>query len=585
MKLIDGFRRLYAHLTPRRRKQLAGVLALMLVGALAELVTLGAVLPFLAVIADPGRAASYPALQALFGSLGWREPDDLLVPVTALFATVALVAAAVRLCLTWVSQRYVFRLGHDLGVEVYRRTLYQPYSYHVAKNTSELIAATNKVQIVVGGMLMPLMQAASGAIISAFILAALIMIDASTAFAAAAGFGAMYFAVSYVTRVKLRENSRIIAEAQAIRIQTVQEGLGGIRDVIIDQAQPTYVNKFADVDLKFRDAQALIAFFGAAPRYVIEAVGMVVIAFLALALSRQQGGLVTALPVLGALALGAQRLLPLLQLIYAGWTQIAGARHILFDVLDLLDLPIEERSASSLEAVPFSDSITFDSVHFRYAREQGDVLRDINLRIRKGARVGFIGTTGSGKSTLMDIAMGLLEPSHGRVLVDGQALTSATLRNWRSRIAHVPQSIYLADASIAENIAFGAANRSEIDIHRVAAAAEKAKLAEFIGSLPAGYWTPVGERGVRLSGGQRQRIGIARALYKEADVLVFDEATSALDTDTEAAVMAAIQSLGREQTILVIAHRLSTVAFCDSVARLENGHIEAEGRASIVAGA
>lgn len=583
MNLLGGLKGLYSHLTVRRRRQLAMVLGLMLVGAFAELVTLGAVLPFLALIADPGKAASYPILQHFFVVLGWTSPEQILTPVTALFAAVALGAAAVRLLLTWVSQRFVFRLGHDLGLEVYRRTLYQPYSYHVAKNTSELIAATNKVQSVISSIMLPLMQAVAGAVISLFILTALVVIDAGTAFMAALGFGAMYVAVTFATRRRLRENSKIIARAQSSRVQTVQEGLGGIRDVLIDQAQPVYLAKFARIDSEFRDAQALNGFIGSAPRFMIEAFGMVLIAVLALVLSRQPGGLMTALPVLGALALGAQRLLPLLQLIYNGWTEIAGSRHMLFDVLEILELPVEASPSEAVKPLPFCREISLNAVSFRYGAGQADVLKKVTLQIEKGARIGFIGQTGSGKSTTMDLVLGLLQPTGGEIRVDGQLLTPQTVKSWQAQIAHVPQAIYLADTTIAENIAFGVAP-DVIDISRVIEAAGKARLHDFIKSLPNGYRTAVGERGVRLSGGQRQRIGIARALYKQASVLVFDEATSALDTETEAAVMEAIQALSHDLTILMIAHRLSTVKMCDNIFKLDAGRVVAEGPEAVVIG-
>jgi len=572
--LISDLFRLYRHLSPRRRMQLGGVLALMLLGAIGELVTLGAVLPFLTIIADPSKAFAYPLFAQAFDALGWTDPDDLLLPSTLVFAAIALCAGGVRLLLTWTSQKFVFRLGYDLGVEVYRRTLYQPYSYHVARNTSELVAGINKIQMILTGMLVPLMQGITGAVLSLFIMAALVVIDARTAFIAAAGFGTIYAAVSYATRRRLRANSKIISETQARRVQAVQEGLGGIRDVLLDRAQPVFVNRFARLDSQFRDAQAMNAFISAAPRFIVEASGMVLIAVLAFALSRQPGGLISALPILGALALGAQRMLPLLQQIYNGWSQIAGSHHMLTDVLRLVDLPIElnEASRSPTKPLSFQQAITFQSVSFRYAPDQPPVLNNVTLTIRKGDRIGIIGKTGSGKSTLVDLVMGLLQPTDGAIRVDGELLGSPTVKHWQAQIAHVPQTIYLSDASVAENIAFGVP-LDRIDFARVAEAARQAKLDEFINGLPNGYRTIVGERGVRLSGGQRQRIGIARALYKSAPVLILDEATSALDMETESAVMAAIEELDRDLTILIIAHRLSTLNGCDAIVRLEAGNV------------
>ena len=576
--LLKGLKRLYGHFSARRRLQLVFLAASMLVGAVAELATLGAILPFLALIVDPARAASYPILQTLFGALGWTDPDQILIPATLLFAAIALGAGAIRVLLAWGSQKFVFRLGYDLGAEVYRRVLYQPYSYHVTKNTSEIIAGMNKVQIVTGGVLLPLMQAAIGTVISLFIFAALIAIDPLIALIAALGFGAMYLVVAYGTRGRLRKNSMVIARTQTKRVQIIQEGLGGIRDVLIDQAQPVYLDKFRRVNLAFTDAQTVNAFIGQAPRFVIEACGMVMIAGLALVLSTGTGGLVAALPVLGALALGAQRLLPLLQLIYNGWTQIAGNRQVLFDVLAILDLPIDDRYTASDETIslPFEREISLNGVSFRYGEDRPLVLDNITFSIKKGARVGLIGKTGSGKSTVIDLITGLLEPTAGEIRIDGELLTAENVTKWQKQIAYVPQAIYLADTTIGENIAFGVPPE-EIDWDRAYDAARQAELAEFIETLPESYRTPVGERGIRLSGGQRQRIGIARALYKQASVLVFDEATSALDNETEAAVMAAIGNLQRDMTILIISHRLSTVAICDEVVKLEAGRAVAEG--------
>jgi ABC-type multidrug transport system fused ATPase/permease subunit len=286
----------------------------------------------------------------------------------------------------------------------------------------------------------------------------------------------------------------------------------------------------------------------------------------------------TALPVLGALALGAQRLLPLLQVIYGGWTNMNISRQSMADVVAILDLPIEDRYQSTrpIEPLPFERKIELEGVSFRYSPDRPLVLKDVSLTVNKGARVGFIGKTGSGKSTIMDLVMGLLQPTSGQIKIDGTVLTSENVREWQAQIAHVPQAIYLADTTIAANIAFGIAE-SEIDLVRVREAARHAELEDFIESLSDHYNSIVGERGIRLSGGQRQRIGIARALYKQAKLLVFDEATSALDNETEAAVMASIGSLHRDLTILIIAHRLSTVEKCDQIYRLDGGRLVGRG--------
>ena len=309
----------------------------------------------------------------------------------------------------------------------------------------------------------------------------------------------------------------------------------------------------------------------------MAALGMGLIAALAYGLSRRAGGIGPALPLLGALALGAQRLLPALQQAYSTWAGIIGSSASLVTALELLDQPLP---AEILQPAPapliFRDVIRFNALRFRYTSDGPWVLDELSLTIPKGARIGFVGSTGSGKSTALDLLMGLLMPTEGELLVDGQPVSGNRLRAWQQTIAHVPQSIYLADTTLAENIAFGVAPHA-IDLQRVQQVARQAQIAEFIESRSEGYNARVGERGVRLSGGQRQRIGIARALYKQASVLVFDEATSALDNATEQSLMNAIEELNRNLTILLIAHRLTTVRRCDTIVELQHGRVVAQG--------
>jgi ATP-binding cassette subfamily B protein len=430
------------------------------------------------------------------------------------------------------------------------------------------------------------MQAGIAVFISLFIVIALILVDPFTALAAAAAFSLIYLLVSAATRRRLALNSEIIGSTWDERVKIVQESLGGIRDVIIDSSQAVYVDAFERVDDRFTVAKTNTAFIGAAPRFVIEALGMILIAILASVISAREGGFAGALPILGALALGAQRLLPLLQQIYVGWSLAAGNSSVLAQVLDLLRLPADEEGAAEKQAkpLPLGERISVEHVGFAYAGRRAPALQDVSFDIPRGCRVALIGRTGSGKSTLADLLMGLIEPGAGRITVDGVPLTRENRRSWQRSIAHVPQAIFLADASIARNIAFGVPPDA-IDRKRVIAAGRKAQLDEFVAALPEGYDTHAGERGVRLSGGQRQRLGIARAIYKEASVLVLDEATSALDDATEAAVMQALDQLGDEgRTIIMIAHRLSTVSRAEIVVRLDNGRLAELGSYAEVVG-
>ena len=575
--MLRDLRRLLAHFSATRRWQLLALLLLMLLGSVAELATLGAVLPFLALLADPTVASKYTLLHKLFFALGWRS-ENILVPVTISFSLIAVGAAVVRMFLFWYIFRFTLNVGVDLSSDLYKIILYQPYSFHVSRNTSEIIAGLTKVQNVASNVIGPLAQGSVATLISLAIVSALVCIDPITAVIAGIGFALIYLVVTLIARRQLQENSKVIAAAETRRIQAVQEGLGGIRDVLIDGAQSVYVTRFWKTAVSQSRAQSANQFIAGAPRYMIESLGMVLIAGIACWLSLREGGLSAAIPMLGALAVGAQKLMPLMQQIYYSWAAINGNKNNLRDVVALLDQPIPEEyfKLSLRDSLPFQRDITLCNLSFRYRQDGPEIVRQLNLKIPRGGRVGFVGKTGSGKSTLVDLIMGLLEPTGGSIEIDGRALSSANQRAWRARIAHVPQSIYLADASLAENIAFGV-NPSDIDHERVRESARKAQLSEFIETLPSGYDTLVGERGVRLSGGQRQRIGLARALYKPADVLFLDEATSALDTETEQSVMQSIDALGREITVLMIAHRLSTLQSCDRIFELREGSLFREG--------
>ena len=570
--------RLWRRLSPRRQHQFGLVLGLMVISAFAEVVSLGAVLPFIGILTAPNRVLNYPLIADMAEARGITSADQLVVPLTMAFIATVVLAAAIRMLLLWVGARFISASGADLSVEAYRRTLYQPYRVHVARNSSEVISGiTNKVNGAVFGVLLPLLTLASSILLLVAVMLALIAIDPMAASVAVIGFGISYGLITWMTRRQLYRNGLRVNCEQTQVIKALQEGLGGIRDVLLDGTQAVYCDIYSQADYSLRRAQSNNSCIAGSPRFAMEALGMSLIVLLAYGLSREAGGIAAVLPVLAALALGAQRLLPALQMGYGAWASIVTNHASLVDTMELLDQPLP---AEALQPPPaplsLQDAIRFNAVRFRYTSDGPWVLDGINFSIPKGARVGFVGSTGSGKSTTLDLLMGLLLPTDGEILVDGLPVSGNRLRAWQRSIAHVPQSIFLADTTLAENIAFGVP-RAAIDSQRVQAAARQAQIAGFIESRPEGYDAFVGERGIRLSGGQRQRIGIARALYKQASVLVFDEATSALDNATEQSVMNAIEGLSRDLTILIVAHRLSTVECCDRLYRLEQGRVVAEG--------
>jgi len=550
----------------------------MFAASFAEILSIGAVLPFLAVLTNPDRIFQFSGAKLFINFIGIVSPEQLLFPLTIGFGLAALVSGGMRLLLLWASTRLSFAVGADLSINIYRRTLYQPYSIHASRNSSEVISGiSTKANSVIGAIITPALTLISSSIMLVVILLALISIDPIIALSAFGGFGSIYAIIIRINRGRMLINSENIARESTQLIKSLQEGLGGIRDVLIDGCQAVYCQIYRNADLPLRQAQGNSSFINQSPRFLIEALGMMLIAMLAYALARQPDGISKAIPVLGALALGAQRLLPVLQAAYAAWSNIQTGQVSLQDTLELLDQPLPEYvDQPPAKPITFQQQIVLKKLSFRYTPQTPWVLKNVDLTIKKGSRIGFIGLTGSGKSTLLDVIMGLLESNEGTLEIDNQVITTHNTRQWQVHIAHVPQAIFLADSTIQENIAFGVPI-NKIDHVLVKKAAQKAQISDIIDTWPNKYNTFVGERGIRLSGGQRQRIGIARALYKQANVIIFDEATSALDNKTEQAVMQSIESLGKDLTVLIIAHRLTTLQNCDQIVELGNGGIKRIG--------
>jgi ATP-binding cassette subfamily B protein len=553
------------------------VLGLMSLVSFAEVVSLGAVLPFLAALLSPEKVLHYGELGSILEDLSSAFDVSLGLTLTVIFSGAIILSSALRLAFLHVSTRLAAAIGADLSIDVYRKVLHQPYSIHVARNSSEIIGAiVGKVNSTTNVIHQCLVLACSALLIFCLIVT-LLLIDPVVALVSGGCFGLGYVFIGRYTRKQLQKNGQEIADEQIAQLKTLQEGLGGIRDVLLDGSQAVYCEAFSATDRKLRKALAENIVISGSPRYLMEMVGTVLIVVLAYKLSQKTGGLVDVLPVLGGLAVAAQRLLPALQQSFSAWATITGYQPSVKDTVEIINQAVPDDQANSkVYPITVSKQITLRTVSFRYSSQSPWTLDNISLSISRGARVGFIGETGSGKSTLLDLIMGLLVPTSGAIEVDGSEISRESMRAWQMAIAHVPQNIFLADSSVAENIAFGLP-KHEIDLERVRLAAHRARISEFIESRPKGYSEVVGERGVRLSGGQRQRIGIARALYKEATVLVLDEATSALDNATEESVMQAVHSLDRDLTILMIAHRLSSLKNCDTIIELRAGRVVSQG--------
>lgn len=565
---------LWGHLSPRRKKQFFLMIILMFIASFSEVVSIGTILPFIGILTAPEQIYQHHIIKPVVQYFEFTSPNQLVLPLTIAFILSALFAGAIRLILLYATTRLSFAAGADLSIEIYRRTLYQDYSVHVGRNSSEVInGIISKTGAVIGGVINPILILSSSIFLMTGIMIALFAINILVALTASVGFGMLYWVVIIFTRKQLKENSKCIAEQSTQMIKSLQEGLGGIRDVLIDGSQQFYCQIYRSADLPLRRASGINVFIAGSPRYAMEAIGMTLIASLAYIMTQQENGLITGIPVLGALALGAQRLLPALQQAYQAYSSLKGSKSSFEDVLELLEQPLPSFANQPLP-IPmlFDQEIELKNLSFRYNKDGPWVLKKLNLKISKGARIGFTGLTGIGKSTLLDIMMGLLRQTDGTFAIDGQPVNVENRRSWQAHIAHVPQNIFLADSTIGENIAFGI-SKEKIDQQLLEKVAKQAQLSDLIDNWQEGYQTFVGERGIRLSGGQRQRIGIARALYKQAKVLIFDEATSALDNETEQALMEAVKGLGKELTILIISHRLTTLKGCDQIVKLDKNNI------------
>ena len=496
--LLEVLRQLWGYLGQRRRIQLGLLLLVMLANSVAEILSLAAVLPFLAVLANPEGFWSQPHLQKWAPRLGITNAEELLLPITIAFVLAALAAGAIRLLNLWLNGRLAAAIGSDLSCEAYRRTLYQPYAAHLARNSSELISSINMdVGRVIGGLLFPMLLLTSSSLIVIGLVISLVVINPSIAIGATLVVGLVYSLACATSRARLKSRSQRFVVLNRQLIKVLQEGLGGIRDVLLDGSQAFFTGVYSRTDYSMRRIGADVGFLTRYPRLLLEPVGISLIAGVGLVLVRQEG-VAMALPLLGALALGAQRLLPAVQKIYEGWAQSRASKSSLVKVLDLIaqPLPVEAYQTKPLQ-MSFKQSIRFEGVSFSYGPDLPEVVRNLSFEVLRGERVGLIGTTGSGKSTTTDLLMGLLKPTAGFVLVDGAELHDSVHPErrsaWSSTIAHVPQSIYLADSSIAENIAFGLP-RDQINMDLVRRSAEQAQIAGFIEKSPKGYNTFVGGR-------------------------------------------------------------------------------------------
>ncbi|MEP0548674.1 MAG: ABC transporter ATP-binding protein [Rhodothermales bacterium] len=571
------FRQLSSLFNRRERGQLAILAVALVVRAGVEMVGVGSIAPFMSVVADPSVVQSNDWLRAAYEAFGFTSTTAFLAALGVAVVVVLAVSNAFSALALWGMLRFSWGTHHRLSNRLLRGYLAQPYSFFVERNSAAFSKTIlTEVQQVITGVLTPVLNITARSLVVLALVGLLIVLDPMLALVIVLVLGGAYGGLYTLVKAKQRQLGRERVVANQERFKVTAEAFGGIKDVKVLGREGAFTSRFAPASWTFSKAVASNATLTQLPRYLFETVAFGGIVMIVLYYLQAGQGLAQILPTISLYAFAGYRLLPELQQLFSGVASIRFNRAALDDLTNDLDRFVPLSMAADAGELPFEEAIRFEDVTFRYPEADRPALRSVSLSVPRNQTIGLVGVSGSGKTTLVDLLLGLYTPEVGRIFVDDTPLMVSNLGAWRQQIGYVPQQIFLCDDSIAQNIAFGVPE-GQMELERVERAARIAHLHEFITSLPEGYGTVVGERGVRLSGGQRQRIGIARALYHDPEVLVMDEATSALDGATENAVMEAMRELGGRKTIVLIAHRLSTVADCDRIYLLDQGQVRDQG--------
>lgn len=583
---LETWRKGWAILGGSERRNAWIVLLVVIAAALSSAVMIGSIIPFLSVLAEPARIRSVPALAWAYEIGGFRNDYAFLVALGTASFLIIVAANLIQIVRAWAVNRFALMRMHTISHRLFAAYLRQSYEFFLDHNTASMSTRIlSESHQVVNTFLQPAAEVIASVMTVAAIVALLVWVDPAVTVAAFVVLGGIYCGIFALTQRIFKHLGEIRAKENTARFRIASEALEGVKDIKLLGRERSYIDSYCGPSARMARTMVSAGLLSEIPQYVMQVFafgGMIVISLMLmdpdeLASGNALGGI---LPVLGVFAFAGQRLMPEFSKLYRGLTQLQyGAAAVAAVHADLG----RTAAGDTLPRRPpqplgLKQGLRLEGVTYRYPKSQRSGLSDITLSIRAGEKIGVVGCTGSGKTTLADVILGLLSPSAGRLVVDGTDLTDENIRAWQATVGYVPQDIFLTDGSVAENVALGVPV-GEIDRARVTEAACIAQIDRFVREeLPQGYETTVGERGVRLSGGQRQRIGIARALYHDADLIVFDEATSALDNLTEREVMAAIEALPGNKTVLIIAHRLSTVERCDRIVVLEDGRVAGCGR-------
>ena len=583
--MLKNYQKLYSLLDTRERRRGLVVMLLLVVVAFGEVLGVASIMPFVAVLSNPEVIETNPYLAFAYHSGGFESRQSFLFFLGLAFFLLLVGSLALRMLGIWAQLRFTQNRDCAWGTQLVQGYLRQPYEWFLNKHSSDLATSVlAEVRQVVTGSLFPAMQIVAYSMIALFLLLLLLAADPLLAVAVFVLLGGGYYLISIAFRSRLRRLGTERRQANQRRFNIVQEAFGGIKDVKVAGFENSFARRFRIPAQKFADRQISSGLISQIPPIAMQGLLFGGMLLVLLYLIYAYGSFQQAVPLIALYAFAGYRLMPALQNVYQNVSQLRFSEAALdslcadFEYLEVNKARGEgERDADKSTRLPLRHKLELRNVSYGYPNAERAAIKGLSLAITANQQVGFVGSTGSGKTTTVDLILGLLRPADGSILVDGQELTRELLRPWQRSLGYVPQQIFLSDNTVFANIAFGVPEK-EIDMEAVEKAARIANLHDFVTQeLPAGYDTYVGERGVRLSGGQRQRIGIARALYHDPDVLIMDEATSALDNLTEQAVMDAVHNLSNRKTIILVAHRLSTVRSCDSIFLLEHGELVASG--------
>jgi len=584
--MLNIYRKLYNILDARERWLTLLVFIFMILVALLETLGVASIMPFMSVLANPGVIITNHYLAAAYAWLGFNSTEKFLFFLGVVFLVLIVGSQIVKAIAFWMQARFAHTRNHSWSCRLIRNYLHQPYDWFLSQHSGTLGASVlHEINQLVHGVLFPAIQLVSNGLVTVFLLTLMFAVDPVLAMSVALVLGIVYVALFIFLRRyihRMGEQSRI---ATRERFKVAQEAFGGVKDVKVAGLEDVFVERYRVPSLRLTRTEVTIKMMAELPSFIMQALILGGVMAMLLYFLASRGGLQEALPVFSLYVFAGYRIMPSLQSIYRFLSNIrynAPVLETLHPDLQLMQRNVLASSAnvdesSEIEYLGLSEILQLNNIYYCYPGADKHALKDVSMKIQARSTVGLVGPTGSGKTTLVDMILGLLQPESGEISADGKQITPALRRAWQRSIGYVPQHIYLSDDPISSNIAFGIP-KNQIDHDSVERAAKAANMHEFvINELQYGYDTLVGERGVRLSGGQRQRIGIARALYRNPDILILDEATSALDNLTEQAVMDAVYNLGKKKTIILIAHRLSTVRECDAIFYLEKGQVIAAG--------